>query len=317
VSHWPNFFVIGAGKSGTTSLYHYLKQHPQIYMSPEKEPKYFALKGQKLDYKGPGDLRITPQTTTTRDAYLDLFKAVENELAVGEASTIYLNDDHTAQSMAAQLPDAKLIALLRHPADRAFSAYMHLRRDGYETLESFTDALRAEPERIRNNYYYHWHYRSRGHYGRQLQRFYQHFPHEQISVYLYEDFCRNPQQVLSDIFHFLGVGDSFEPDTSARHNQSGIPRNQTAQNFLTRSHPVKEWLKRIIPEHLGHRLISMIQPGLVSKPGLSQEIRNSLSEDYRDDILLLQELTGKVLSGWLPADTESVTSQPPQPGVPG
>jgi len=299
VSRWPNFFVIGAGKSGTTSLYHYLKQHPQIFMSPVKEPKYFALAGHDLDFKGPGDSRIVPDTTTTESAYLALFEGAGDEPVVGEASTIYLGDFGAAAKMAGQVPDARLVAVLRHPADRAYSAYLHLRRDGYETLDSFADALASEAERARLGYYYHWYLRARGFYGRQLQEFYDSFPREQIRIYLFEDFESSPQRVLSDIFRFLGIDETFKADTSARHNQSGIPRHLKTQTFLNKAHPLKQWLKRFIPEHWGHRVISMIQPGLVEKPAMPPDVRAELTEDFRDDILHLQDLIERDLSHWL------------------
>jgi len=297
--------VIGAGKSGTTSLYHYLKQHPQIFMSPVKEPKYFSLAGQSLNFKGPGDQRIVAQTTTTQEGYLELFRDAADEPILGEGSTIYLNTDDTARRMAEQVPDAKLVAILRQPADRAYSAYMHLRRDGYETLQSFSEALEAESGRVLEGYYYHWYLRSRGYYGRQLKTYYDQFPANQIKVYLYEDFSDSPHQVMTDIFRFLGVDDSFKPDISARHNQSGIPRNRSMQDFLTKAHPLKEWLKRVVPERLGHRAISLLQPRVMARPGLSPELRSRLTEDYREDILLLQDLIQRDLSHWLSSEERS------------
>lgn len=299
MNRWPNFFVIGAGKSGTTSLYHYLRQHPQIFMSPVKEPKFFTLAAQDLDFQGPGDERVIPETIASEEAYLALFKDAGDVPVRGEASTIYLSSEGTAEHMARRVPDARLVAVLRHPADRAYSAFMHLKRDGYETLDSLSEALEAEPERVRQGYYYHWHLRSRGYYGRYLKTYYDRFPREQIKVFLYEDFVDSPNRVLSEIFRFLEVDESFKPDISARHNQSGIPRNQAVQNFLTRPHPIKEWFKGFIPESIGHRAISMMQPGLISKPGLSPQLRAQLTEDFREDILKLQELIHRDLSHWL------------------
>jgi hypothetical protein len=218
MTRWPNFFVIGAGKSGTTSLYHYLKQHPQIFMSPVKEPKYFSLAGQSLNFKGPGDQRIVAQTTTTLEGYLELFRDAADEPILGEGSTIYLNTDDTARRIAEQVPDAKLVAILRHPADRAYSAYMHLRRDGYETLQTFSEALEAESGRVRAGYYYHWYLRSRGYYGRQLKTYYDQFPPNQIKVYLYEDFSDSPHQVITDIF---GAAQSIRNPPQPVH--AGLP----------------------------------------------------------------------------------------------
>jgi len=302
MSRWPNFFVIGAGKSGTTSLYYYLQQHPQIFMSPQKEPKFFALAAREITFRGPGDQRVIKESTATEAAYLALFREAGNEPILGEASTIYLSASGTAECMARYVPRARLVAILRHPADRAFSAYLHLRRDGYERLESFQEALDAEPERIRAGYYDHWHLRSRGYYGKYLKSYYECFPRENIRVFLFEDLVTDPRGLLASIFRFLQIDDSFEPDISAWHNQSGIPRNQTMQNFLTKQHPLKEWLKRLIPEQFGHKLISGLQPRLVSRPKLSPEIRARLIDDFRDDILLLQDLIQRDLSAWLEPD---------------
>lgn len=295
----PNFLVIGAGKSGTTSLYHYLKQHPQIYMSPVKEPKYFALAGQRPDYKGPGDQRIVEDAATTREQYLALFGRVTDERAVGEATTIYLNDARAHRRMADEIPGARIVAILRHPADRAYSEYKHMRCAGWEPLAAFEDALEAEPSRIRAGYYYRWQYRTRGYYGRDLASYFERFAREQIRVYLYEDFCERPFQLLADLFGFLGVDTAFAPDISARHNQSGIPRSRAVQNFLTRSHPIKTAIKALIPEHVGHRLIARVQSLNFSTPTLPAPVRARLTADYREDILRLQDLIGRDLGHWV------------------
>ena len=175
MSNWPNFFVIGAGKAGTTSLYYYLKQHPEIFMSRFKEPKFFALEGHTLDFKGPYDDRICRGTTTDLVDYLQLFEQVKEESAIGEASTIYLGDARAPGAIAHRVPDAKVVAILRHPAERAFSAFQHLLRDGYEPLSSFEEALDAEPQRAADGWYVQYNYKGRGFYGRHLQRYFDRF----------------------------------------------------------------------------------------------------------------------------------------------
>ena len=296
---WPNFFVIGAGKSGTTSLYYYLKQHPQIFMSPVKEPKFFTAAVRPLEFNGPGDQRVVTDTVTSEDAYLGVVQ--RRWRRTGKGRGIHHLPEHRWHrgTHGQARSEARLVAVLRHPADRAYSAFMHLRRDGHETLEYFEDALDAEEERVKQGYYYHWRLRGRGYYGHWLKAYYEHFPREQIKVFLYEDLLASAEDVMAEIFRFLEVDDSFSVDTSARHNQSGVPRNQSIQNFLSKPHPLKEWAKGIIPERLGHRVISMLQPGLVSRPGLLPETRNRLTEDYREDILLLQDLIQRDLSHWL------------------
>ena len=299
----PNFIIIGAGKSGTTSLYHYLRQHPQIFMSAIKEPKFFALEGDNLDFRGPGDRQVLlKDTIVRREDYLQLFNGADGAKAIGEASTIYMNEGDTAEKIAESIPDVRIIAILRHPADRAFSAYMHLRRDGRETIRDFSQALALEPERIRQGYYFHWHYLSRGFYCRQLERYYRVFPPDQIKIYLYEDFARDTSAVLEDIFRFLRVDLGFPVDTTVRHNQSGIPRNPGLHRLLIKSNPVKEWLKHLIPETLGHRIIFKLQQRNVKGEALMSDIRHKLTEIFREDITGLQKLIKRDLSSWLQDD---------------
>jgi hypothetical protein len=296
---FPNFFVIGVAKAGTTSLYHYLGQHPEIFMSPVKEPRYFALAGHSLDFHGPGDERMREKTTTTLDAYLKLFAGVRDELAVGEASVIYIHHPAAAESIARNVPEAKIIAVLRDPIDRAQSAFLYHLRDGYEPLAEFDDALAAEPERIAAGWYYGWHYRDQGFYHRNLARYFERFDPSRIRVYLHEDLDGNPHGVLSDIFGFLGVDEGFRPDVSTRHNPSGRPRSHRAQRLLTRRHPLKEAVKSVIPEQWGHRLIAAVQPANLMRPPVKAETRARLVEGYADDIRQLESLIGRDLSHWL------------------
>lgn len=299
MSPWPNFFLIGAGKAGTTSLYYYLRQHPEVFMSRFKEPKFFALEGHPMDFRGPHDHRIRAQTTTDEAGYLALFAGAENEKAIGEASTIYLGDFGAADAIADRIPSARIVAILRNPADRAFSAYQHLLRDGYEPLQTFEAALDAEPRRQADGWYVQYAYAGRGFYGRYLEPYYARFDPAAIRVYLYEDFAADPDAVLADLFAFLGVDPGFRPDMRPRHNVSGRPRSARLQRWLTRRHPVKEALKRWVPEDWGHRIITRIQPFNVVRGEMDPATRRRLIEGYRDDILHLEALIGRDLSHWL------------------
>ena len=140
----PNFLVIGAAKSGTTALYHTLKQHPQIFMSPVKEPHFFAFEGERPVYCGPGDRELfNPRVVFRLEDYVRLFDGLRAQTAVGEASVQYLmRSDAAAARIRQHIPRAKLIAILRQPADRAYSHYIMLRSQGLERL-SFTQALAA------------------------------------------------------------------------------------------------------------------------------------------------------------------------------
>ena len=295
---FPTFVIIGAAKSGSTSLYYYLKQHPQIFMSPVKEPRFFALEGHALDFRGPGDERVREKTVTTLAAYQKLFEGVRDERVAGEASVIYLPHPDAAAAIARYVPDVKLIALLRDPSERAYSGFLYHTRDGYEPCAEFEDALRDEPRRIAEGWYYGWRYRDQGFYHRHLSRYYERFDARRIRVYLTADLEQAPQVVLAEIFRFLGVDDAFRVDVSVRWNPSGRVRNARFQRVLTRRHPLKEAVKKVIPEAWGHRIISWIQPMNLERRPMRPETRADLIEGYRDDIGRLEELIGKDLSAW-------------------
>ena len=228
----PNFLIIGAMKSGTTSLYFCLKQHPQAYMSSLKEPNFFALEGSNLDFDGAeGKERIQRwlkrDFVTDIEEYHALFRGAAGETAVGEASPIYLYSPEASRRIRHYVPEAKLIAVLRSPVERAYSAFLYMTREGRKPLKAFPEALQAEESRMRDNREWIWHYRHVGLYYTQLKRYYDVFDADQIRVYLYEDLRAHLPRVLQSIFGFLEVDESFVPDTSLRHNVSGTPKGTT------------------------------------------------------------------------------------------
>ena len=295
----PTFLVIGAAKAGTTSLYRYLEQHPQIFVSPVKEPRFFALEGEVLDFRGPGDERLRRDTTTSLAAYRALFSGVRDERASGEASTLYLHHPRAAANVAKHVPDVQLIALLRNPIERAYSAFLHRTRDGFEPCRTFEDALRDEPRRIAAGWAYGWHYRDQGFYQRDLSRYFERFDRSQIRIHLHEDLDRDPLAVVTDLFGWLGVDPSFRPDVRVRHNPSGRGRHPSAQRLLASSHPLKRMAKTMIPDQWGHRAIAWLQARTLARPELRPDTRAELRECYREDIGRLAELIGRDLSSWL------------------
>ncbi len=297
----PNFLIIGAAKSGTTALYQYLKEHPQIYMSPVKEPKFFGLEGEKLDFYGPGDERANHAVVTDIDAYQALFQGISNETAIGEASTWYLYSQKAPRQIQNYIPEAKLIAVLRNPVDRAYSNFLHQIRNNFETTTDFFQALREEDARIHNNWRPFWHYKQMGFYYVQLNRYFQIFPRKQIQVYLYEDFCNKPIEMLQSIFQFLDVDHTFLPEVSIKYNIASIPKNRAVLNLLKKPNVAKSALKFLLPDQSCQDL--RINIGKINstpeKPQLSLQVRKQLIEEYREDILKLQELIQRDLSSWL------------------
>lgn len=296
----PNFLIIGAAKAGTTALYEYLRQHPQIYMSPVKETNFFALEGEKVDFRGPGDQEaINSFSITDLESYILQFQGVSNEIAIGEASPLYLYSSKAPERIKFYIPHAKLIAILRHPVERAYSSFLHLGRDGREPLIDFAQALREEKARIENNWEHIWHYQQMGFYYTQLKRYYDIFDRSQIKVYLYEDFKTRPFSILQDIFRFLGVDETFIPDMSIKANVSGIPKKKVMHDFLTKPNPIKTILKPFFPARLRQRIVTDLKNRNLVKPELSPEIRKQLIQMYREEILKLQDLIQRDLSKWL------------------
>lgn len=296
----PNFLLIGAMKSGTTSLYNYLKQHPEIYMSPVKEPRFFAL---EMEPKPPGPVRLPgPGFSEVRDIeiYKSLFDGVTTEKAYGEASPIYIYHPTAPERIHHHIPDVKIIAILRNPTERAFSHYLHICRIGKEPITSFAEAIATEPQRLKDNWSELWHYRRRGQYGEQLQRYFNLFDRNQIRVYLNEDLKTNSQAVFQDIFQFLGVDDQFEISTAQRHNTARkLPKNKAIHSFLTQQNPLKSLVKPLLPARYRMQLRKQINQKNLAVPTLPQDMREQLVDWYREDILCLQGLIQRDLSAWL------------------
>lgn len=292
----PNFLIIGSAKGGTSSLHYYLRQHPQVFMPALKEPRFFALEGETLNFQNP-DKAVNTCSITTLSDYEALFSDVRDEIAIGEASPLYLYSEKAAQNIQRYTPNAKLIAILRNPVDRAFSCYTHLLREGYETL-SFEDALAAEPERINNNWAHLWHYREAGYYYRQLKAYFDRFPSEQIKIYLFDELSRDNQKILTDIYDFLGVDRAFVPDMT-RQNVSGMPKSRLVQQFFSQKNWLRSTIQATIPKDLRHGVAKRIKAwNIGKKPELSAATRQKLMIDYQDDIVNLELLIEKDLSAW-------------------
>jgi len=287
----PNFLVIGAMKSGTTALYYYLEQHPQIYMSPIKEPNFFCYEGQVVADRN---------SITQIGDYQDLFKGVSGEKAIGEASHCYLYEPRAVERIEHYVPEAKLIAILRNPVDRAHSHFLHLVRNGTEPLTDFAQAIREETGARQKEMFQD--YVGVGLYHDQLKRYFDAFGRDRIKVYLYEDLSNAPIDTLQDAFRFLEVEDSFVPDVSVKRNVSGYPKYKILDKFLRKPKVAKQAIKLYLPTGLRWRLSEAFDNlktrNLIEPPPVQPEVRRQLIEVYREDILKLQELICRDLSGW-------------------
>ena len=297
-SRFPDFFVIGAARAGTTALHLYLQQHPELFMSPRKETNFFAFEGEPLDYEGPGCDYVN-NSIADLDEYQALFQEAGAGQVVGEASPLYLYKEEAAERIFRRRPDAKIIAILRDPVEQAFSHFLYARRQTIEPLADFFDALCAERDRLQAHWMPMFQYSSFPLYHRQLEHYYARFPEEQIKVFLYEEFSDDLGGVLRAIFDFVGVDSSFEADTDYRPNAGGVPKSSFLQDFVMKPN----WLSRIIgpliPEELKRRVRDAVSDRNVERPELSDRARGRLAERLHPDVRALEPLIGRDLSAWL------------------
>ena len=279
----PNFIVGGALKAGTTSLNYYLKQHPDVYMSPFKEPRYFA-----YDPAGPtnGDSGLHFPVTTL-EQYAELFAGVSNETAVGEVSPHYIISPIAPQRIRDTLPDVKLIFSLRHPVKRAYSVYWQAVRLGNEN-RPVEQALTEAEHRVRNGRYYAL-----------LQNWYAVFDPAQIKVILFDDLARDALGVFQDVCRYLGVDDTFVPDLTIR-NKGGALKNQRLGRFYEqlKNSSLKQALDPLVPERLRERVNDMRNQNFEEPPPIPATVAERLHAYYRADIEQLEGFLGRDLSAW-------------------
>ncbi len=285
----PDFIILGAGKGGTTSIYRYLEEHPQIFLPTTKELYFFAFEGEP-DREGITDF----------ETYKTMFASAPTDQVIGEVSSIYLFRPKAAECIYHYVPNAKLIAILRHPAERAFSDYLFHVRNLHPSVMDNTGKQPLEFEHFvkQDGYFVQI-----GFYYEQLKRYYDRFPAEQIKIYLFDDLVKDSDALMQDLFTFIGVDSNFKPDTEKRHNVSGAPKNAALYRLLKEKNPLRSAaaavLKLFLPVNARQNLRSRLIKQNLSRPTLQPEHRQQLIDIYRDDILKTQDLLQRDLSNWL------------------
>lgn len=297
----PNFLIVGAARSGTTSLYNYLKPHPDVFMCPVKEPKFVTAQFLRFPLHGIGDSEVERNMVKSFADYKKLFENVRDEKAVGEASADYLYYHKEAIKYIKEfLGEPKIIIILRNPVERAFSNYMYLVKESREHL-SFEDALNNEEERKKLNWEYIWFYKDVGFYYQQVKAYLNNF--RQVRIFLYDDLERDAVALMRSLFGFLEVQTCFRPEIDVAYNASGIPKNRYLYGFLTKSNLLKATLKPVVdsvfPIESRSHLIERLKNKCLQKAELVPEARKFLENLYREDIMKLQEIIRRDLSHWL------------------
>jgi hypothetical protein len=305
----PNFFVVGAPKTGTTSLCRYLEQHPDVFMSPIKEPCFFApemaavspeTRARYARERAPLNAYLDGPMSERRDSgfviewtdYLKLFKRAREERAVGEGSVAYLGSLHAPRAIRERIPDARIVAVLRDPADRLFSHYKVVRAMGRTAL-TFPDWAEAE-RRIEAARDIGWGSVWAGRYGTQLERYLEHFPRAQIHIVMYDDFARDAPATLRSIFEWLGVDPRADVDTRERFNVTAVPRWTELDVAPAR----RLWgaVKRTLPRRLTARARDWVNGAAQLSYGRDE--RERIVAMHETEIRLVERLIGRDLSAW-------------------
>lgn len=298
----PTFLVIGAYKAGTTSLYYYLRQHPQIYLPSIKEVRYLTYAGHHTRPLTAVELRATPWPVQTLTAYEALFAAAQpHQRAYGEVSPCYLAfPEQSILGIQHYVPHAKLIVILRNPVDRAYSSFINLVRVGREEVRDFRTVIQLEESgKVRSTDGSPRRDLQEGYYFPALNAYYQAFPREQIQVFLYDDWQCDAQGLLRAIFRFVAVDETFQPDLSERYNVATWPRSPRLQQWIQRPHLFIKILDHSWPT-LGQRVKARLyRLNMTTPPTLPADLRQQLTDRYRADIIQLEGLIGRDLSHWL------------------
>lgn len=308
---WPNLFIVGAPKSGTTSLYEYLAPHPEIFLSPVKEPSYFAA--------DVGTRRNRFAYGTNESRYVKLFEGAGTAKRVGEASTNYLFSRRAPELIRAVEPRPWIIAMLRDPVDFMYSWHGHRVAGNTDEIEEFDAALEADlqpgyggPLRAK------WHerlgtYRERARFGEQLPRWIEAFGRDRVLVIIFDDFVADTAGQYRRVLEFLEVDPDFQPPSFAVHNpRHGRPT--LAARLLFRNRASGWVLKSVLPNVIGVERAAELsdrvkhsgvnRPAVAARRPVPDDLRRRLQSEFVDDVSRVGELVGRdLVSLWFKPTT--------------
>ncbi len=278
---WPDFFIAGAARSGTTSMFTYLKQHPEIFVSVLKEPHYFG-----------SDLTRQPHTVRDRELYLSFFADAAPGQKTGEGSVWYLLSKQAAAEIKAQCPDARIILMLRNPVDMVTSLHSLYLRTGNEELEDVEEAVAAQKDRRRGRRIPESAYFPEGliyteaaTYHDKVRRFLDAFGTAAVKIVIFDDFVADTPAVYRDVASFLGVDPDFEPNLDIRAAYAAM-----RGDVLKQMRKLPPELRRVMrgggKRHLGKK-----QP-------MRGEFRSRLKRYFAGDVEKLGALIGRDLGHW-------------------
>lgn len=295
-SRLPDFVCVGGAKCGTTSLYEYLRAHPDIFLPNQKELHYFSYPELAQRPEGPGMRSVLKGLIATEEAYRAHYKGVGPSQIAGDISPSYLNESQAPARIKALLGPVRIIIMLRNPVERVISQYMHLRRAAREPLP-FVEALAAEPERIAQRWGDMWHYTSSAYAAERTRRYIEAFGSERVLIVLLDDLREEPEATLGQIWRFLGVPENFSIDTTREFNRSGLPRSNLVARLIDAS-PIANFAKAVLPRRLGALLKRKVQEfNTGGQETIDPELRSKLRGMYQSEVIALEDTIGRK-TGW-------------------
>ncbi len=280
---WPDFFIVGAAKAGTTSLFDSLAQHPQVFTPRVKEPNHFST------IAPPPERRAFFPSIRDESEYLALFAAARPEQVTGEASTSYLWDPEAAARIHAVAPGARIVAMLRDPVERAWSHYLNDVREGVET-RSFDDAIEADAADPDGRWGDASLFVQLGFYTHQLRRYLEIFP--DTRVLFFEEFVRDVPGHLDRVCDFLGVTRFDDAAAAIRTtNEYARPRNRLARATLGHG-GVRELARSVAPQGVRTFVRRQLQT-TGAKPPVPDDARTRLESLYAGEADALRDLLGR------------------------
>lgn len=297
--NWPTFLIAGTARSGTTALHEHLGKHPDLFMPLQKEPCFFTFYNEQ-----PVFTNARHNYITRKEDYLQLGENPEGRIW-GESSTPYMyfyeKTVKNIKRLVTRSEDIKIILVLRDPSDRAYSQYMHNRRDLREPL-SFEEAIEAEKGRISENWHFDFFYVDKGFYFKQVKHYLENFKH--VKIIMFDDLEKHPDRVVEEVLAFLGLEMKDYLKDVKKRNQSGEMKVKWVKRLMSnRTNPILNGMRALMSKKTRKRVRNFIKNLLLShnlkKVEMSKATRARLVELYRNDIEQLQELIGHDLSGWL------------------
>ena len=286
----PNFIIAGFPKCGTTSLFHYLKQHPEIFMPKQKELHFFTQPQIFKLNKGPKDKVVKQPHIKSEKEYLELFKSVKDEIAVGDASPSYINYPENFGMIKQYLNDPKVIVIVRDPIDRAYSNYLHLKRELRETMDFFS-ALKNEDNRREESYSDFWYYRFNSTYYKKILMAKKTFSN--VLVLTAEEFKRNPEITLKKVYSFLGVKLIVKKQAlETKFNVGGYYKKNLITSLIFQPSRFKNALKKIIKPTRGIKMLVSRFSRLfqIKQPSIDQDSLNYLKKHFSKEINNLKKM---------------------------